>query len=143
MTLRRQIHNLSVLPKPDSLIPVSEYRANYLSKPGKKNKYGASKIDFNGHRYSSKLEASVAQDLEFQRVSGLLIDVQRQVKIPLVVSGVLICVYYCDFRTVDKNGQVTYIEAKGFETPAWKIKKKLFLALLDEIAPGANFQIIK
>lgn len=130
-------------PKPDSFIPVSEYRVNFLSKSGKKNKYGACKIDFNGHRYDSKLEARVAEDLEFQRLSGLLIEVKQQVKIPLVVKGVLICTYYCDFRTVDKYGQVTYIEAKGLELPVWQIKKKLFLALLSEIDPGANFEMIK
>lgn len=129
--------------KPENLITVKEYRVNFLKKAGKKNKYNASKIDYNGIRFDSKLEARVYEDLEFQRIAGELIEVKRQVKIPLMVNGLLICNYYCDFRTVDKHGQVTYVEAKGMELAVWQIKKKLFLALLPSIDPGAEFQMIK
>lgn len=129
--------------KPKDLIPVNEYRVNYLSKAGKKNKYKASKIDFNGIRFDSKLEARVYEDLLFQLNTGHLKEILRQVKIPLMVNEVLICTYICDFKTVDKHGQVTYTEAKGMELPVWQIKKKLFLALLPEIDPGANFEMIK
>jgi len=72
-----------------------------------------------------------------------LVEVKRQVKIPLMVNDVLICTYYCDFRTVDKYGQVKYVEAKGLEMPVFQIKKKLFLALLQQIDKGAEFEMIK
>lgn len=130
-------------PKPDNLIPVNEYRQNFLKGSGKKNKYGAKKQTYNGTKYDSTLEAKVAEDLDWQLKSGDLIEVKRQVKIPLMVNKVLICNYYCDFRVVDKHGQVKYIEAKGMELPVWQIKKKLFLALIPEIDPGAEFEIIK
>lgn len=129
--------------KPKDLIPVSEYRVNYLSKAGKKNKYRATKIDYKGIRFDSKLEGRVYEDLEFQLNSGHLKEIHRQVKIPLMVNGVLICTYICDFKTIDKHGQVTYVEAKGLELPVFKIKLKLFMALLPEIDPGAEFQMIK
>lgn len=130
-------------PKPENLIPVASYRVNYLSKAGKKNKYKAVKIDFKGIRFDSKLEARVFEDLEFQRLSGHLIEIKRQVKIPLEVNGVLICTYYCDFRVIDKHGQVKYVEAKGMVLPVYALKKKLFLALLPFIDNGAIFEEIK
>ena len=130
-------------PKPDNLMPVAEYRQNFLKGSGKKNKYKAKKQTYNGVKYDSTLEAKVAEDLDWQLKSGDLIEVKRQVKIPLMVNRVLIANYYCDFRVIDKYGQVKYVEAKGLELPLWKMKKKLFLALLPEIDNGAVFEIIK
>lgn len=131
------------LPKPENLIPVSEYRVNYLRKAGKKNKYNASKIDSGGYRFDSKLEARVFEDLEFARLSGHLIEIRRQVKIPLMVNGVLICNYIIDFVVIDKHGQKKYIEVKGFRTALWEMKWKLCMAMANEICPGAEWEIIK
>jgi len=130
-------------PKPTEIIPVSEYRINFLNKSGKKNKYNAKKQSFGGRKYDSTLEAKVAEDLDWQLKAGELIEVKEQVKIPLMVNRIVICNYICDFRVVDKYGQVKYIEAKGLELPVWRIKKKLFLALLPEIEPGAVFEMTK
>lgn len=130
-------------PKPDNQMSVAEYRTNYLKGSGKKNKYKAKKQTYNGTKYDSTLEAKVAEDLDWQLKSGDLIEVKRQVKIPLTVNKVLICNYYCDFRVIDKHGQVKYVEAKGMELPIWQMKKKLFLALLPEIDNGAVFEMIK
>jgi hypothetical protein len=129
--------------KPLDSMPVSEYRVKYLKGSGKKNKYKAKKQTYNGVKYDSTLEAKVAEDLDWQKLSGELIEVKRQVKIPLMVNKVLIANYYCDFRVIDKHGAVRYIEAKGMELPLWVMKKKLFLALLPEIDPGATFEVIK
>lgn len=131
------------LAKPENLIPVAAYRVNYLSKAKKKNKFNAKKQTFGGVTYDSGLEARVAEDLEFQRLAGELVEIKRQVKIPLMVNGVLITNYYCDFLVTDKHGQRKYIEAKGLELALWKIKKKLFLSLLPEIDNGATFEMIK
>lgn len=130
-------------PKNNNLIPVTQYRENYLKGSGKKNKYSAKKQNYNGVKYDSTLEAKVAEDLDWQLKSGDLVEVKRQVKVPLMVNKVLICTYYCDFRVVDKYGQVKYVEAKGIELPVWKIKKRLFLALLQEIDPGAVLEVVK
>jgi hypothetical protein len=130
-------------PKPLEVIPVSEYRVKFLKGSGKKNKYKAKKQTYNGQKYDSTLEAKVAEDLDWQLLSGDLKEVKRQVKIPLMVNKVLICNYYCDFRVVDKHGGIRYVEAKGMELPLWIMKKKLFLALLPTIDPGATFEMIK
>ncbi len=130
-------------PKEPGTMSVSEYRVNYLKQTGKKNKYNAKKQTYNGNKYDSTLEAKVAEDLDWQLKSGDLIEVKRQVKVPLIVNKVLICNYYLDFKVIDKHGQVKYIEVKGMELPLWQMKKKLFIALLPEIDNGAIYEIIK
>lgn len=130
-------------PEQIGVIPVGTFRINYLSKSRKKNKFGAKKQTFNGAKYDSTLEAKVAEDLEWQVKSGDLVEVKRQVKIPLYVNGIVITSYYIDFVTIDKHGSKKYIEVKGFETEVWKIKWKLCQALRDQIDPGAEWVIIK
>lgn len=130
-------------PKPENTISVAEYRVNFLKHSGKKNKYNAKKQTYNGSKYDSTLEAKVAEDLDWQLKSGDLIEVKKQVKIPLMVNKVLICNYYIDFVTTDKYGSKKYIEVKGLELPLWKMKWKLFLSLLPEIDNGATCEIIK
>lgn len=127
----------------NSSMPVSEYRINYLSGWKKKNKYGAKKQSYNGNKYDSTFEAKVAEELDWRLKAGELIEVRRQVKCTLNVRTVFITNYYVDFRTVDKHGQVNYIEVKGFETAEWKLKKRLFIALLPVMDPGATYEIIK
>jgi hypothetical protein len=129
--------------KPDNLIPVASYRQNYLSKTKKKNKFNAKSQVYNDVRYDSQLEAKVAENLDWQLKAGELVEVKRQVKVPLHVNGVFITNYYVDFRTVDKHGQVNYVEAKGIETKDFLIKKRIFIALLPEIDNGATYEIIK
>lgn len=130
-------------PKPENLIPVASYRVNYLSKVKKKNKFNAKKQTYNGVKFDSTFEAKVAENLDWLLKSGELVEVKRQVKIPLMVNQKLICNFYCDFRTVDKHGQVNYVEAKGMVLPVYAIKQKLFLALLPEIDNGATFELVK
>jgi hypothetical protein len=129
--------------KPVEVMPVASYRTNFLSKSGKKNKYGAKKQTYNGVKYDSTFESKVAEDLDWQLKAGELVEIKRQVKIAMHVNGVFITNYYVDFRTVDRHGQVTYVEAKGIETKDFLIKKRLFIALLPEIDNGAEYKMIK
>ena len=82
----------------------------------------------------SKFEAGVAQSLELRKKAGDILDYQEQVKIPLIVNGFLVCNYYIDFVIQHVGGETEYLEAKGFSTPVWKLKWKLFEALYDK--PG-------
>lgn len=129
--------------KPENLIPVASYRQNYLSKTKKKNKLNNKSQTYGGEKFDSKLEARVAEDLDWRLKTGELVEIKRQVKVSLDVNGVHICNYYLDFKTTDKHGQVNYIEVKGFETRHFILKKKLFIALLPEIDNGATYEIIK
>jgi hypothetical protein len=107
------------------------------------NKFKAKKQDYDGKWYHSKGEAAYAQELDWRIKAGEIKSWERQVKIELKVNGVLICNYYVDFKVITKHNSVEYHEYKGFETSEWKMKWKLFTALLNEIDPGAELIIIK
>lgn len=120
------------------------YRVNYFKHTKSKNKYGAKKQDFGGRKYDSKFEAKYAEDLEWRKVAGEIVDIKPQFKIPIKVNGVLIANYYCDFRIELKDGSIEYHEVKGLELPLWQMKWKLLHALKDELLePGAELIVIK
>jgi hypothetical protein len=66
-----------------------------------------------------------------------------EIKIPLRVNDVFIANYYIDFIYVDKNDTIIYLEVKGLELPLWQLKWRLLTALINEIEPGAELQILK
>ncbi|MBK9258133.1 MAG: DUF1064 domain-containing protein [Saprospiraceae bacterium] len=124
-------------------VPASSYRQMGLKAFRTKSKYKNVSTEYGEKKYDSKLEAKVAQDLDWQIKSGDILKWERQVKIPLRVNGVFIANYYIDFIATDKHGQRIYIEVKGLELPLWQIKWKLLTALINEIDPGAELRIIK
>lgn len=93
------------------------------------NKYNAQSHIFNGVSYHSKKEAFYAAELEIRKKAGDISDWERQVKISLDVNGYHIANYYVDFRVTYPDGIIEYVEVKGFETPEWKLKWKLFEAI--------------
>lgn len=91
-----------------------------------KSKYGAKRTDLDGYSFASKLEASVYGLLKLRQKAGELWEIQVQDHIYLSEARIL---YVADFRaTVVKTGKAIWIEAKGIETPAYKIKLKLWRA---------------
>lgn len=123
--------------------PATSYNVSSLKGFRTKNKYNNVTTEYNGIKYDSKLEAKVAQDLDWRLKAGDIIEWRRQVKIPLHVNGVFIANYYIDFIYTDKNGEVTYLEVKGLELAVWALKWKLLTALINEIEPGAKLQVVK
>lgn len=91
----------------------------------------AKKSEYKGSIYDSKFEAQIAMELDMEVKAGKAFKVERQVKIPLIVNGYLICNYYIDF-IVYRDGETEYIEAKGYPTETWKLKWKIFEALYDK-----------
>lgn len=89
----------------------------------------AKKTNYDGYIYMSKFEANQAAELDLRKKAGEVLKWDRQVKIPLVVNGYLICNYYIDFVAYLADGTTEYIEAKGLAMPAWILKWKLFEAL--------------
>lgn len=100
----------------------------------------AKKSEYKGSVYDSKFEAQVAFDLDMMLKAGEIIKWERQVKIPLEVNGYVVCDYYIDF-IVYRDGETEYIEAKGYPTPVWKLKWKLFEALYTK--PGNKLTVIQ
>jgi hypothetical protein len=59
---------------------------------------------------------------------------RTQYKLELKVNGKLIANHYVDFAVFDKAGQLSYfVESKGFDTDAWRLKRKLVEALYPDI----------
>ena len=120
------------------------YRINYFSKTKRKNKYNAKKQEFGGRKYDSKFEARYAEDLEWRKKAGEIVDIKPQYKIAIVVNGVFIANYYCDFRVELADGTIQYHEVKGVALPLWVMKWRLLNALKEELLePDAELIVIK
>lgn len=108
-----------------------------------RSKYANSPKDFQGITYHSKLEAKYARDLTYRQRAGEIKAWQRQYKISLDVEGKHVCNYFIDFRVEHNDDRLEFVEVKGFETPEWRLKWKLFEALLPTLYPGATATIVK
>jgi transcription initiation factor TFIIIB Brf1 subunit/transcription initiation factor TFIIB len=107
------------------------------------NKYGAKKQEFKGHRYDSKFEAQIAEDLDTRLLAKDIKAVDRQVRIPLEAYGKHIFNYIIDFVITHNDDTKEYIEAKGYETDLWKTKWKMFEAKMNIEEPTSVLTIIK
>lgn len=113
----------------------------------KKKKYNnkTSKAS-DGYIYDSKLEHKIAQDLDLRIKAGELTHYDRQVTFHLYAYGKKICTYRLDFVAYLPDGSKEYIEVKGFPTPVWKLKWKLFEAWFEseirEKEPDSQLRII-
>ena len=77
---------------------------------------------------ASKMEAKHLGDLIWRLRAGEIRDLVFHPRYTLAVNGVKIATYEADAEFMEGGCLVTY-EIKGFETPAWKLKEKLFRAL--------------
>ena len=82
--------------------------------------------------YDSKFEAGYAQELELRIKAKDIKGFEAHKKVPLTVNGFTVCDYYIDFIVEHNDGTLEYVETKGFATPIWKLKWKLFCALYEE-----------
>jgi len=90
-----------------------------------KNKYGAIKTEYAGVMYASKAEATRAQELDLLAKVGFIKDLERQVKFPIIINGVKVFVYICDFMYTDnKTGLKVIEDVKGVRTAMFNLKKK-------------------
>lgn len=107
------------------------------------NKYHAKLTYYNGTLYHSQREANYAAELDM-RVKGH--DIKkwiRQIPIHLSVYGKEVTIYVIDFKIEHNDGSLEYVEVKGFETDAWKIKWKLFEAIYAHDHPEVKLTIVK
>jgi hypothetical protein len=102
----------------------------------RKPKYKNAVTTVNGIKYDSKFESKVGQDLEIQKKAGEIKDFDRQIPVDLYVNGIKITRYIVDFRVEHNDGTIEWIEAKGFPTPEWKLKARIFEATVIEKSNG-------
>jgi hypothetical protein len=105
------------------------------------SKYKAIPVVVDGVRFASKSEAARDGQLQMLQKAGVIRDLKRQPRFPLVVCGVKICTYVGDWEYVDLEGRIggkpepqrVVEDRKGVLTPAFKIKWALAKALHPEI----------
>lgn len=99
------------------------------------NKYRAVKTAVDGITFDSKAEARRYQELKLLKRAGEIqgFGIQPSFVLP---GGVR---YRPDFIVCDKDGTLHVEDVKGFETAAFKIKRKLY----DEMYPWLPLEVIK
>ena len=108
-----------------------------------KSKYKNVPRDYGGGvTYHSTKEARYARDLEVRIRAGEILGWERQVKVELYAYGTHICDYYVDFLVSYPNGEKEYVEVKGFSTPAFRLKWKLFCAQMNSSHPEIKLTIV-
>jgi len=89
-----------------------------------------------GHIHKSIFEANVCNDLHLEyrkEIKSGKVEIKIEVKFSMDIGKIHITNHYMDF-IIEINGIMKKaIEAKGFPTPVWRIKKKLFEALYPNI----------
>lgn len=104
---------------------VAEFNARELKKkPRIKN---VKRKMVNGIEFDSTKEARCWQDLCLMQQAGQITELRRQVPFQIVVCGNHICQYTADF-TFRKAGRAVVMDAKGFRTEIFKLKRKLMIA---------------
>jgi len=101
---------------------------------GSRPKYGNKKVTIDGIKFDSKWEGERYLYIKSLERAGRVKDLELQVRYNLIVNEQKICAYIADFRykREDKDGEWHEIveDAKGVETPEFKLKKKLMKACL-------------
>lgn len=86
------------------------------------NKYGAKKTVVDGITFDSKAESRRYQQLKLMQQAGEIIGFTRQPSF-ILPGGIR---YMPDFLVCDKDMKIWVEDVKGFETQAFKIKRKLW-----------------
>ena len=104
--------------------------------PYRKNKFNAKKTEFMGIKFDSKWEAERYGQLVAMERAGIVRNLERQVRYNILVNEQKICQYVADFvyeqTKLDSDEYEQIVEdAKGVETPEFKLKKKLMKAVFN------------
>jgi hypothetical protein len=92
------------------------------------SKYGAIRTEVDGILFHSRGEARRYGQLKVLQQAGEISGLELQIKYPLIVNGVKIADYVCDF-CYRESGKLIVEDFKGTRTPAYRLKRKLMAAL--------------
>lgn len=96
------------------------------------SKYNAKKTEVDGIKFDSKAEADFYGYLKYLKKSKMISSVERQKRIVILPSyeiegrKVRAVHYIADFVITYIDGEVEYVDVKGYETDIFKLKKKMF-----------------
>lgn len=112
---------------PDGIRQAAERAASRIEatpaqteKGDKRRKYGNQPTTVDGIRFDSKREARYYQQLKLEQQCGLVSYFLRQVPLHLPGGTRLVL----DFLVVMADGRIRYVDAKGRETQAFRIKRR-------------------
>lgn len=89
------------------------------------HKFHAKPCEFDGFKFSSKLEGRYYNELKIKKASGEVVFFLRQV--PFHLPGNV--KYLVDFVIFLSNGSVEFVDTKGLDTPLSIAKRKQVEAL--------------
>lgn len=104
-----------------------------MGRSGRFSKYNAAKVHVDGHRFDSKREAERYEELKKLEQEGKISQLVLQPRFELVPAfrcqgeAVRKMEYVADFKYLDfERGGLVVEDVKGFRTPEYKLKCKLF-----------------
>ena len=112
---------------------LADYRRQYIdpteqvTKPNKYNKYNNNPCEIDGIKFDSVREAERYTQLRLLERAGAIRDLQLQVPyiiIPKSEHGRALK-YIADFAYIDHNELYVVEDAKGVQTPVYKLKRRL------------------
>jgi len=97
------------------------------------NKYSNVRVSKAGYSFASKGEAALFDLLNLRVKAGELEDLRIQQTVMLTNAKIK---YIADFSALCvESGEMQWFEYKGYETPEWRIKRRLWLSY----GPGKLF----
>lgn len=96
----------------------------------RKSKYGNKKTVVDGITFHSAKEAQRYSTLKLLEKVGEIRGLKLQPRFKLEVFGKLITTYVADFQYLERDGGVVVEDVKGHRTDVYKIKAKLFEAVV-------------
>ena len=97
-------------------------------KAEKGHKYRNTPTEVDGIKFDSKAEARRYGELMLMMAAGEIGQVILQPRFVIAINGTKICTYVGDFE-YHRRGVRVIEDVKGVKTPAYRIKKKLMLAV--------------
>jgi hypothetical protein len=85
-----------------------------------RHKFKAVPTEVDGIRFASKKEAQYYGELKLRQAAGLVLFFLRQV--PFHLPGNIR--YVCDFAEFMADGEVRFVDVKGYKTDMYKLKVK-------------------
>lgn len=114
----------------------------------KPSKYGAKKTEYDGIRYDSKFEASIAAELDLRKKAGDILDWDRQFKLEMWCytkdgKKAFKVTHKVDFRLHHQDGSFELLEAKGVETSDYLWRKKFLEHIWLAENPDYTYTVVK
>ena len=107
--------------------------------PIKQPKYNNRKVEIDGHKFDSKLEAQYYTFLKHKKETGKIKDFSLQPRYTLQETfkrdgkTYRSITYIADFEVLHNDGSTQVIDVKGMMTDVFKIKAKMFTKLYGKL----------